>query len=311
MNIEKSPEGSSQDAERQGIQNAWEQLSGVPFSQAEQSKNSPEDLELMKLRNEVLGRSEEFAKREQADYAQLSFQLRRNGLAEYAQSTDAIATANPRLDRQRHQALVDYIDYKFDTNSESGQNQNDDKERNLYQQASRRRAAVCADSLGQISHRLNLQNGASAEPLLVRTNSLKNTVQDGQLQLSNAYLTYFDHPTNENRQRLDNLVSNYSNELKSNLHQLASVLPVTDNHSDLQDFLGIKLGNNLSNGYGNLHQSIMKYFEQKMHEAAKESRVKTPQEAATEAQQNQSTTPSSVEQAPPKPKSDYLFIDLK
>ena len=269
----------------------WDSLSEIGFDQ----NNALASKEKV-LRNRLINAGKDFARQESFNYSAIGNEISKTGYKELGKISGDQGVYISRLDNKRTDTLVDYLDAKFSDNPSIS-----DRQETIwheYEAITNQRAGATSNITNSLSHQLRIQGDPSFTDTIQQLSTTEE-LPAAQVALASLYRQYFDDPSEKNKKILTESVQKYSQSLKQVFGKIAFSLPNTRANQPVQELLGMKLGNNLANGYGSIHSAIMDYYAFK----SSNNHHDTPN-------QPKASSPTTIKSTPPKDPANSLPLDI-
>ncbi|MBQ8156511.1 hypothetical protein IJ101_01860 [Candidatus Saccharibacteria bacterium] len=258
----------------------------------EWDKMAEEEAKDRRMRDELIAAKEEFIKKEGRDYQILIDEIDKYG-HEYAPVKNIIsALGNETLaiDQVKYDSLFDYIDERFSNNNANDHEAVLAKERNTYLGSVNKRANILSDSMDSLGRFIAGTNNQALETLGNGIDMTKSKMPDEEVALAQAYLEYFDSPSEETERKLNNRRGDHDHSLGQSLGSMRDATSDARIWGKGLSEACARLSIDLSSGYELTHEAIMKYFDYKYNQYLA-SQVTPP--AQTDSANKQETSSNS------------------
>lgn len=223
-----------------------------------------------RLRGKLTEAGNDFVRREKMSYSILSDELsHEQGTRRFAEPVFELGMGMAQYDTKRFDALAGFIDYQFSHNdAPSPDRRTPDDYREECFRATNARAGIIDESIRSLIHASSQIDDQRLENITDCLKHLDQTIPDGQSRLMKDYFTYFENPTEQNKRKLTDSITEYTESFRRGLHDLSE--EVANHHlgnGNLAGAINFGLGRSITDSYNGLHKAIMEYYHHKLDES--------------------------------------------
>lgn len=234
-----------------------------PFGQSAELLDDKEKIE-KRLRGELIDAYENRIDKERRAYGYVANALSDAGYGVFSGTVDEYGMDTAEIDGKLCEEILGYIDAKFSPDPHVVESRKTHQEE--YERTINSRAGVAFDMLDSIRRGLCVSGSERFDNTIDTLSHMKDRVPEGQINLARAYFAYFEDPTEQNKGRLNEHVNGYINSTRRGISELAEdVYTAVPRSADLADTLDSGLGRNVSQGYEDVHEAVIKYFDFKQN----------------------------------------------
>ena len=226
--------------------------------------NPERDSAKYELRKQLAESTENYVKDKAKNYQGLYEKIVKFGpdFAPVAKTIDNLGNESVAIDQVKYENLYNYIDERFSTEDDVNNNPDAREQyREAYLKSINAKANLLSDSLTSIRHSIINTDNNSLEDLVTGVNITEDKLPDSELALANAYLEYFDNPSEEMRKKLDYRYKDYDSSMRRSFGVIGE--SVSDERifgNGLAEASG-KFCHFLVQDYDATHYAILDYFD--------------------------------------------------
>lgn len=271
-NSEKAPDIDSSD---------WDALKYAPNSSVNNSENdtprseSSHEKEVdrteIQLKNALIDSNERFTRNERSACSDLADELSRSHLEALSRPIQEFGAYSSRLDSERFETLLEYLDQKFSTELDSEDKKRiTDELRDSYFKDTTARAGLMAEKTDVIRDRLGQINDNAFEETIHYFDKYRKDAPNYQVQIAKAYFDYFDEPTDKTRNYLNHKVGDYIESLRREFGGMTEgIVKNKIGSKNLPDTIFLGVARSSAKNYEEMHDSLLNYFNYKTNEILK------------------------------------------
>ena len=281
MNKETSPISSEQIPDIDSPD--WDSLKTAPnetfnniendASKNEASHNKVIDRTEIQLKNALIDCNERFVRDERLACGSLADELSRSHLESLSRPVHEFGAYSSRLDSERFETLLEYLDQKFSTElKDEDKKRITDELKDTYFKDTMARAGLLAEKTDTVRDKLVQTDNKSFEESIHHFDKYRKDAPDFQVQIAKAYFDYFEEPTDKTRTRLAHKVGDYTTLLRREFGGITEgIVNNKIGSKNLPDSVFLGVAKSAIKNYEEMHSAVLKYYDHKNSEILESS----------------------------------------
>ena len=223
----------------------------------------------MQLKNALIDSNERFTQSERAACDNLADVLNHSHLESLSRPVQEFGNYSSRLDSERFETLLEYLDQKFSTElNDEDKKRITDELRDTYFKDTTARAGLMAEKTDIIRDKLSQTDNKAFDETIHHFDKYRKDAPNYQVQIAKAYFDYFDEPTDNARNRLNHKVGDYTDLLRSEFGGMADgIVKNKIGSKGLPEAIFFDLARNSAKNFEEMHDALLKYYNHKTSEA--------------------------------------------